>query len=244
MTALAGHIPVHTLQGKRSPRVRAQSNLLRQPEPTNAGVTILASISELRLVHSSVAGNAVRADTGGFHISLVVAVLALRLRVTPREAQARMVLPYVGDFAPVGFVVAGDAFRSTKRAMVGILVTRHALGLQSEKRGVSAPVATVVTILASSRRMGTLERPTRLAMIEPVACTARPPDEPRTPSAMLDVTRPHSSPRYSRPCRPACFRICAARSSWHPRQASCRAACRSSGTRCSSRRHRCRRGRW
>jgi hypothetical protein len=99
-----------------------------------------------------------------------------------------MVLPYVGDFAPVGFVVAGDAFRSTKRAMVGILVTRRALGFQSEKRGVSAPVATVVTILASSRRMGTLERPTRLAMIEPVACTARPPDEPRTPSEMLDVT--------------------------------------------------------
>jgi hypothetical protein len=99
-----------------------------------------------------------------------------------------MVLPYVGDFAPVGFVVAGDAFRSTKRAMVGILVTRHALGLQSEKRGVSAPVATVVTVLASNRRMGTLERPTRLAMIESVACTARPPDEPRTPSEMLDVT--------------------------------------------------------
>jgi hypothetical protein len=35
--------------------------------------------------------------------------------------------------------------------------------------------------------MSALERPTRLAMIEPLARTARPPHEPRVPSEMLDV---------------------------------------------------------
>jgi hypothetical protein len=35
--------------------------------------------------------------------------------------------------------------------------------------------------------MSTLERPTRLAMIEPLARTARPPHEPRVPPEMLDV---------------------------------------------------------
>ena len=36
--------------------------------------------------------------------------------------------------------------------------------------------------------MSALERPTRLAMIEPLARTARPPHEPRVPSEMFDVT--------------------------------------------------------
>jgi hypothetical protein len=99
-----------------------------------------------------------------------------------------MILPDVGDFAPVGFIVTGDAFRSTKRAVVGILVTRHALGLQSEERGVAASVSAVVTVVTCNRRMGAPQRPTRLAMIETRLPATGPPDEPGIPPQMLDVT--------------------------------------------------------
>jgi hypothetical protein len=99
-----------------------------------------------------------------------------------------MILPDVGDFAPIGFVVARDAFRPFKRSLMGIFVARHAFGLQPEKRSVTAPVLAVVTVRASNRCVSALERPTRLAMIETLPRAARPPHEPRVPSEMLDVT--------------------------------------------------------
>jgi hypothetical protein len=99
-----------------------------------------------------------------------------------------MVLPDVGDLAPIGFVVTGDAFRSLERAVVGILVTGHTLGLQAEERSVPAAVLAVVTVLASNRPVSAFERPTGLAMVEAVPPAAGPANEPRVPPEMLDVT--------------------------------------------------------
>jgi hypothetical protein len=188
VTAFARDVPMQTLQGKGRLRMRAQPDLLRQPDPANAGMAVLTSVSELRVVYLRVAGNAVRTGTGNCHVSFIVAGLALRLGVTPGEAQTGVVLPNVGDFAPIGFVVAGEAFGPRKRAFVGILMTGHALGLQPEKRCMAAPVPAVVAVLTSNRSMCALERPARLAMIKPVAPAARPADEPRIPTKVLDVT--------------------------------------------------------
>ena len=168
-------------------------------------MAVLASVAEPRLVYLRMAGDALRADAGRLHVSVVVAGLALRLGVTPCETQARMVLPDVGDFGPVGFVVAGDAFRSTKRAVVGILVTRHALGLQPEKRSVAPPIPNVVTVLTLDRTVSALERPTRLTVIKPVRCAAGPTNELRSPSEVLDVTVTTLLPTILAPVQPGLF---------------------------------------
>ena len=149
MAALALDTLVRAHQRKRRLRMRAQSDLFRQPHPANAGMTVLASISELRLVHLRMTGHALRPRAGSCNVSLVVTGLALRLGVTAREAQARMVRPDVGDLAPIGLVVARSAFLPRKGSLMGIFVARHALGLQPEVRCVAAPVLAVVTILAS-----------------------------------------------------------------------------------------------
>jgi len=52
----------------------------------------------------------------------------------------------------------------------------------------AASVPAVVTVVASNGSMGAFERPARLTMIKPVAPTARPADEPRAPTQMLNVT--------------------------------------------------------
>ena len=52
----------------------------------------------------------------------------------------------------------------------------------------TAAVATVVTVLASNRRMSAPEGPTRLAMIETLRSAARPANELCVSSEMLDVT--------------------------------------------------------
>ena len=187
MTTFARDLPVQTLQGKRRLRMRAQSDFFRQPRPANAGMTVLAPISELRLVHLRMTGNAFRARTGSRDVALVVTGLALGLRVARSEAQAGMISPDVCDLAPVGFVVARRAFLPGKGPLVRIFVTGHTLGLQPEKRGVAAPVLTIVTVLASSRRMSTPERPPRLAVVETLLGAARPPDQSRVPSKVLDV---------------------------------------------------------
>jgi hypothetical protein len=188
MAALALDTLVQTHQGKRRLRMRAQPDLFRQPRPANAGMTVLAPVSELRLVYLRMASHALRSRARSRNVALVVTGLALRLGVTPGEAQHRMILPDVGDLAPIGFVVTGDALRPFKRSLVGILVTGHTLGLQAEKRSVAAAVLAVVTVRASGRPVSAFERPTRLSMIEALGRAARPSNEPRTPSEMFDVT--------------------------------------------------------
>jgi hypothetical protein len=99
-----------------------------------------------------------------------------------------MILPDIGDFAPVGFIVASSAFFRHESALMRILMARDTLGLQPEIRSVAAAVLAVVTVRASGRPVSAFERPTRLAMIEQLRRAARPPNEPGIPSEMLDVT--------------------------------------------------------
>jgi hypothetical protein len=106
VATLARHILMHALEGKGGAGMGAKPDLFRQPRPTNASVTILTSISELRFVHLRVARHAIRACAGRFDVAFVVTGLALRLRVAPGEAQDGMILLDVGDFDPVGLVVA------------------------------------------------------------------------------------------------------------------------------------------
>jgi hypothetical protein len=187
MTTFARYVAVQALQWKCRLRMRPEPDLFRQSEPANACMAVLTSIPKFRFVHLRVTGHALRARTGSHDVALVVTCFALGLRVARCEAQARMISPDIGDLAPVGFVVARSAFLSGKGPLVRILVTVHTLGLQAEKRGVTAPVLTIVTVLASSRRMSPLERPTRLTVVETLFGAARPPDESRVPSEMLDV---------------------------------------------------------
>ena len=149
MAALALDTLVRAHQGKRRLRMRAQPDLFRQSRPTNAGMTVLASVSELRLVYLRVAGHALRSRARSRNVAIVVTRLALRLGVARCEAQPRMISPDVGDFTPIGFVVARSAFLPRKGSLMGIFVARHALGLQPEVRCLAAPVLAVVTVLAS-----------------------------------------------------------------------------------------------
>ena len=134
------------------------------------------------------AGNALRARARSRDVAFVVTGLALGFGVARGEAQTRMILPDVGDLAPIGFVVAGDAFGSSKPLVVRIFVAGYAVGLQPEIGSVAAAVLAIMTVLASNRAVSPFERPTRLPMIEPFAPAARPSNEPRLPSEVLDVT--------------------------------------------------------
>jgi hypothetical protein len=130
VTALAGDSPVQPLERKDRERMGAQPDLLRQSGPTDAGMTVLASITKLRFVHLRVAGNALRARARSFGVPLVVTGFTLRFRVAPCEAQTWMIRLDVGDLAPVGLVVARSAFRPGKPSCMWIFVAGHALGLQ------------------------------------------------------------------------------------------------------------------
>jgi hypothetical protein len=142
----------------------------------------LASIAELRVVYLGMAGDAFGSSARGGRIPAIVTGLALRLGVTPCEAQPGMILPNVGDLGPVGFVVAGRALGSCKPAFVGVLVAGYAVGPQTKKRGVSPPVASVVAVFALHGRMSALERPARQPMVEPPWTAAWPTNEPRVSS--------------------------------------------------------------
>ena len=150
MATLARDALVRAHQGKRRLRMRAQPDLFRQPCPANTGVAVFTSISELRLVHLRVTGHALRAHARSRNVALVVTGLALRLGMARCEAQTRMVSPDIGDFAPIGLVVARSAFLPCKGSLMGIFMTGHAFGLQPEKRSVTPPVANVMTVLASN----------------------------------------------------------------------------------------------
>jgi len=150
-------------------------------------MTVFASISELRLMDLAMAGDTVGTRARRARIALVVTGLALRLGMARGEAKAWMVAPDVGDLRPVGFIVARGAFGAGEPAFVGILVAGHTVGLQPEKRRVTATVAAIVAVLASNRCVRSFERPARLAMIETRLSAARPPHELRFPSEMLDM---------------------------------------------------------
>ena len=159
MATFARDLTVRAFEGKCRLRMRAQSDFLRQPRPANAGMAVLTSVSKLRFVHLGMTSHALRAHAGRRNVALVVAGLALRLGMARREAQTGMVSSDVGDLAPIGFVVARSAFLPCKSSLMGIFVTGHTLGLQSEKRSVATPIAAIVTVGASSRLVSTLEWP-------------------------------------------------------------------------------------
>jgi hypothetical protein len=133
-------------------------------------------------------GNALRARRWWLRVALIVTGLALRLGVAPSETQAGVVVPGIGDLAPVRFVVARGAFGIGKPALVRIFVARNAVGLQTQIRRIAAPVLAIVAIGALEGSMSTLERPTRLAVVEAVRRPSRPSDQLGISSQVLDVT--------------------------------------------------------
>ena len=179
---------MQALQRETGEWMGAKPYLRWQTHPTNARVTVLASIAELRVVNLRMTSHALGTGTRSYDIALVVTGLALGLGVTRGEAQARVVLPDVGDLAPVGLVVARRAIGVVKAALVRILVTRSAFGSESEVCRVSAPIADLVTVLTSNRPMGALERPARLTVVEPIRCAARPANQRSVSPKVLDVT--------------------------------------------------------
>ena len=109
----------------------------------------------------------------------------------------------------------------------------------------TAPVLTIVTVLASSRRMSPLERPTRLTMVEALFSAARPPDE--SSRSFRDARRGiRRSPRRDTRARAGLLASVFGSPSHRGTQGkhSCRSVCLSSDIRCSSHRHRCWRGYW
>ena len=84
MAAIARDLRVHPFQWKGGHRMRAKTDSSWQTEPTNVGVAVVASVSEPRLVHLGVAGDALRARARRVGVALVVTRLALRLGMTTR----------------------------------------------------------------------------------------------------------------------------------------------------------------
>jgi len=70
---------------------------------------------------------------------------------------------------------------------VRIFVAGHAIGLEPEKGRISATIASVVTLVALHGRMSALKRPARKPMVKARFAPARPANEPRVSSQMLDV---------------------------------------------------------
>ena len=129
VTTLTRDVPMQTLEGKCGLRVRSQPDFSWQPGPSDSGVAVLASITELRFVHRRMAGNALRARAWRCHVALVVTGHALGLGVAPGQAQARMIFPDIGYSAPIGLIVTRDALGPCERALMRILMAGSALGL-------------------------------------------------------------------------------------------------------------------
>jgi hypothetical protein len=127
----------------------AKPDPLGKPDPANARVTALTSITELRLVDLRVARDTGRARARSPGVASVVAGLALRLGVAASETQARMIATDVRDLGPIGLVVTRGALGAAKPALMGIFVARHAVGLEPEERLVAPSIASVVAVLAS-----------------------------------------------------------------------------------------------
>lgn len=164
-----------------------EPDLLRQAHPSNAGVAVFAPIAELRFVHLCMAGDTRGPGGGRLGVACVVARFALGLRMSSGETQPRMIAANVGDLAPIGFVVTRGAFCIPEPALVWVLMTRRALGLEPEKGWIAAPVSTIVAVFASDGGMGAVKRPSRLPVIETGGASPRPTDELCVSSEMLDV---------------------------------------------------------
>jgi len=187
VTAPALDVAMQALEREPCERMGTKPDLRWKAHPTNAGVAVLTLVAELRVVNLRMASHALGTRAWSHDVALVVASLALRLGVTGGEAQPGMVLPDVGDLAPVGLVVARSAPCVVKAALVRIFVTRGAIGSESEISGVSAAIPDVVTVLAPDRRVRAFERPAGLPVIETRRCTARPTDELRASAKVLDM---------------------------------------------------------
>ncbi len=98
-----------------------------------------------------------------------------------------MIGPDVGDLSPVALVVARGALGPDERSFVRIFVAGDAVGLQSEEARGAAPIPAVVAILAGYRTVSALQRPTRLAMVEPLLSASGPAHELRVSSEVLHV---------------------------------------------------------
>ena len=104
-------------------RVRGEADRARQPEPQDDAVTVPARASERRLVHGSVARDALAPFRRRDEVSSVVARPARDRRVTVREAHARVlrVRALERDGLPLRVLVAVRAGRA-ELARVRILV--------------------------------------------------------------------------------------------------------------------------
>jgi hypothetical protein len=187
MATIASDFGMHALQRESRHRMGAKADAPWQPQPSNVGVTPLALVSKLGLVNLRMACDTIRAHGRGLCIALVVTGRALRLCMTASEAQAGMIASDIRDLAPVGFVVARSACSLGKPASMRVFVTGCAIGLQAEKRRMTAPVLAIVAIATSNRCVSPLERPTRLAMVEALRSAPRPSDELGIPSQVFDV---------------------------------------------------------
>lgn len=179
---------MQSLEREPGLRVRLQADLARQTQPTNAGMAVFATVTKGSVVHLGVTGDARRSHAWGLNVALVVAVFALRLRVSGRETQARMVGSDVVDLSPIGFVVTRRALCAGKRALMGIFVTGNAIAAKPQVRGVSSSIGNVVTLRTANCAVRAPERPTGHSMIEARFAPLRPANELRVPSEMLDVT--------------------------------------------------------
>lgn len=187
MAPLTGHVAVHPFEREARLRMRAEADGARKLQPTDAGVAALTSIPEGRFVDLLVTRDTGRTGARGHYVSSIVACLALGLRMPARQAQAGVVASYVGNLAPIGLVVTRGALGTLEPAFVGILVTRYAVGLQSEERRITAPVAAIVAVLALNGSMRPFEHPAGQSMIESVRSSARPPDELGVRSQVLHM---------------------------------------------------------
>lgn len=168
--------------------MRSQPDLARKTHPANPAVTGVALVAEVRVVHRCMARNTIGTRRGGRAVPAIMTGLALHFGMAASKAEHGMVLFNASDLAPIGLVVARDAFGACKSAFVRVLMAGNAFGLQSEKRGVSASVAAVVAVVASNRSVRSLERPPRLTMIETRRAATRPAHEFCVSPEMLDVT--------------------------------------------------------
>lgn len=165
----------------------AKTNPSRQSQPTDVGVAVFAPVPKLRIVDLRVAGHAVRSGARRSHVATVVAVLALRSSMSSCKAQARVIRPDVGYFAPIAFIVARRTLGIRKPSFMRVLVTGHTIRLEPQVCRMPAAVSTVVAVLAADRCMRSFERPSCEAMIEALLLATGPTNERCVPSEVLDV---------------------------------------------------------
>lgn len=188
MTAVARDLLMQALEREVRKRMRAQPDLLGQARPADTRMAVFAPVAELGLVHLRMARNAIRSLARRLDVAGVVAGFTFRLGVPGCEAESRVIGPNVRDIGPIGLVVAGRALGPREGSVVRVFVTGDAIGLQPKIRRRTPPVLLVVAVLARRRPMGAFEGPAGLPMLKSVLPPARPANELRLSTEMLDVT--------------------------------------------------------